>query len=624
MSSSLSTIAATDTQETVPQLNREENFNPVRRLLAQNVAAGVLTRIDNLGGQVTLRGSNANRSQLMRTPEDRLRVPARSSANIGFRLDGNSGTIAGFLMQAGSAIQATEYWYPCNGRYGRFVIGWSAGRGTPTCQQVNLGSTFRISTRTNVNRVIVGSATRSIANDSLKANFSDTQGHWAEAEIDALNNMGIISGYYGGTFRPDAPVTRAEFAAMINKAFSDRPAIRSGQDFYDTVYHWGSGAIRTAYALGFISGYPEGDFRPDWNVSRVEAVAALATGLGLSGYASLDGFYSDAAQICGTSASYWWACNQITAATSNGIRIQGPFSNWFVPAQQATRADIAVFIYQALQNSPTGTISSEESDILLQPLDSNAAWVLADVTEDRVEVTVLGGNVAVGSATAPKNLSAGQRYILESPPNGLPQEQVVTLSPQERNAIANSSEVTTFLSPDSWLPEDSAALSQYKDYYAALLGNVAAQPPDFDIEEFKIEFIELEQTGPLRGRIRIVGTVRNVGGPFVGSPGQQRLVLGETPQLTNNETPVTVASQPFDRVETGQVIQVVYEREWDNQIYRQPGSTAIVPRYWVSIEREYSPGNDPNADANPSNDIIAGWLSSPASEATCFFGGCNW
>ncbi|PSR16257.1 hypothetical protein C8255_18765, partial [filamentous cyanobacterium CCP3] len=177
--------------------------------------------------------------------------------------------------------------------------------------------------------------------------FSDTHGHWAETEINALDSRNIISGFPDGRFKPNAPVTRAEFAAMVNQAFRNRDSTQPARNFSDVPSnYWASEAIRRAVVLGFIAGYPDGTFRPEGNISRVEAVVALASGLQLAGSTDPGSLYSDAAQIPS------WARDQVSRATYNGIRIKGPNANQFRPMQSASRADIAVFVYQALQRYP--------------------------------------------------------------------------------------------------------------------------------------------------------------------------------------------------------------------------------------------------------------------------------
>lgn len=558
--------------------------------------AGVLMRIDNVGGQVTLRGSSAGRGQLMSTPGDRLRVPAQSGANIGFRPANSSGTIPNYLVQAGSPTIATDYWYPCNGRSGRFVIGWSAGSSTPTCSQVRLGQTFRVpNTRADKaarNRGAVPVDPAALPSHQLKANFPDTQGHWAEAEIDALSNQGIISGYYeDGTFRPDAPVTRAEFAAMVTKAFGDRAAVRDPQDFPDTQWHWASAAIRTAYALGFISGYPEGDFRPEGNITRAEAVVALSSGLQLTGDTSLNGLYADATQLCGDGAPYYWACSQISAATSNGIRIQGPNPDQFRPAQQASRADIAVFIYQALQGNAE-TPGEGDRSIIITPATSEPALALIDVDESgyRVNVQVIGGTVLVGQdAFYPdiSKVSAGERISIDWTDSGLYEGAVGygPLSAEERYAIANSPELATFLDPNSWSPEIAPQLSVYQSYRDALLENAAA--PQSDAAQglvLSVDVNVLQKTSPTTGRIQIVGTVVNQSNsPYQSAPGSQWLSMI---QGVPEDPSIPLNRKDFANLEPGESVQITYELDWDAST-RQ---SAMSGHIWYYIILEFYPG----------------------------------
>ena len=86
--------------------------------------------------------------------------------------------------------------------------------------------------------------------------FPDTQGHWAEDYIAALAAEEIIGGFPDGTYRPNDPVTRAQFAAIVTKAFAP-PAERPAISFRDVSRSfWGYGAIQTAYQGAFVAGYP--------------------------------------------------------------------------------------------------------------------------------------------------------------------------------------------------------------------------------------------------------------------------------------------------------------------------------------------------------------------------------
>jgi hypothetical protein len=108
--------------------------------------------------------------------------------------------------------------------------------------------------------------------------------------------------------------------------------------------HWAASAIRWAYETGFLSGYPGRRFHPDELITRVQALASLTGGLGLtsSGKVSLERLYQDSVQIPK------WASGAIAAATEAAIVANYPAINQLKPSQAATRAEVAVFIYQCL------------------------------------------------------------------------------------------------------------------------------------------------------------------------------------------------------------------------------------------------------------------------------------
>lgn len=112
--------------------------------------------------------------------------------------------------------------------------------------------------------------------------FSDVQNHWAQPFIEALAARDIIRGFPDGTFRPDLPVTRAQFAAIVNQAFPQAP-VRSPIQFADVpVSHWAYNAIQQAYQIGFLQGYPNNIFSPEQNIPRAQVLVSLTNGLNFS------------------------------------------------------------------------------------------------------------------------------------------------------------------------------------------------------------------------------------------------------------------------------------------------------------------------------------------------------
>jgi S-layer homology domain len=134
--------------------------------------------------------------------------------------------------------------------------------------------------------VLVVGALDTYAQSSPATTFSDVQpNYWAQPFIQGLAARNIVTGYPDGTFRPEQPVDRDEFAAIIRKAFEQPPIrqIQSGAVYKDIpTNYWATRPIEEAYQQGFMSGYPGGYFRPNQSVSKVEAIVALNKGLNLT------------------------------------------------------------------------------------------------------------------------------------------------------------------------------------------------------------------------------------------------------------------------------------------------------------------------------------------------------
>lgn len=177
--------------------------------------------------------------------------------------------------------------------------------------------------------------------------FPDVQNYWAQAYIGALARKNIISGFPDGTFRPDEPVTRAQFAAIVTKAFPTGGQTQAATSFQDVPTNfWAYNAIQAAAKSGFMAGYPNGTFQPSQQIPRVQVLVSLASGLNLgAGNPSLLSFYQDAAQIPA------YATDKVAVATQRKIVVNYPTVNLLSPNRDATRAEVAAFVYQALVNA---------------------------------------------------------------------------------------------------------------------------------------------------------------------------------------------------------------------------------------------------------------------------------
>jgi len=214
--------------------------------------------------------------------------------------------------------------------------------------QINLNPGWRLTKRTT-NGKVMGHVY--LTSDTVPAGapkpsaFRDTQAHWATAYIDALAAKGIISGFSeDGTFRPDEPVTRVQFAAIANKAFANARSQRTAATFKDVAAtFWGLQAIQSAYQKGFMTGYPDNTFKPNQAIPRMEVLVSLSSGLGLPKVdPSVLKVYQDADQLPG------WATDAVAAATDKQVVVNYPKLNLLNPNREATRAEVAAFVYQSL------------------------------------------------------------------------------------------------------------------------------------------------------------------------------------------------------------------------------------------------------------------------------------
>lgn len=104
--------------------------------------------------------------------------------------------------------------------------------------------------------------------------FSDVAADaWYCSSVSTLSRMGIIAGYPDGTFRPNAPITRAEFAAIATRF--DNNGDKTPVSFTDIIGHWAEGEITVAANHGWVSGYGDGTFRPQNQITRAETMSLV-------------------------------------------------------------------------------------------------------------------------------------------------------------------------------------------------------------------------------------------------------------------------------------------------------------------------------------------------------------
>ncbi|MFZ9738240.1 MAG: S-layer homology domain-containing protein [Prochlorotrichaceae cyanobacterium] len=174
------------------------------------------------------------------------------------------------------------------------------------------------------------------------------QGYWARDFIAPLVNRGILQGFPDGSFRPNQTMTRAEFAVLLSQfPWSDwmtpsKPI--AGTQFADVSHgHWAATAIARVTQWGLMQGDPDGRFRPQQSISRLEALLTLSKGIRK---APLDlavlSAYHDRFVIPPQ------AQEAIALAAQHQLVVTYPDPHFLNPKRLATRAEICAFLHQFL------------------------------------------------------------------------------------------------------------------------------------------------------------------------------------------------------------------------------------------------------------------------------------
>jgi|GEM_PF-1578532 FOG: WD40-like repeat len=173
--------------------------------------------------------------------------------------------------------------------------------------------------------------------------FDDMAGHWAVQFIERAAAKSIIHGFPDGTFKPDQPVTRAQFTAMLAGALQlkDEEIEHEFTD-KDRIGAWAKQAVAQAAQAGIVIGYEDGSFRPDATITRAEMAAMIARALGIQPDPVAATSFAD------DEAIPRWAKGAVAALQANGI-VYGRGGNNFAPNETATRAEAVVMLLRALE-----------------------------------------------------------------------------------------------------------------------------------------------------------------------------------------------------------------------------------------------------------------------------------
>ncbi|OWR32997.1 hypothetical protein CDO73_00365 [Saccharibacillus sp. O23] len=182
--------------------------------------------------------------------------------------------------------------------------------------------------------------------------YGDVAQHWAFPSIEKLTKLGVINGYPNGGFEPNEAITRAEFAAMIERGFvgmASRQVDMNDADFAkfsDIQGHWSSNNLKKLVAVGVLTGYEDGTIRPNQTISRQE-MALIITRVLNANILSVDTSKVEFSDLDGV-----YAADVIKKTTALGI-FEGKTEGNFDPNSGATRAEAIETIIKTYSLSPS-------------------------------------------------------------------------------------------------------------------------------------------------------------------------------------------------------------------------------------------------------------------------------
>jgi hypothetical protein len=295
--------------------------------------------------------------------------------------------------------------------------------------------------------LVVGIAGSSVVTLHIEAapEPTDIEDCWAEEAIVALIDEGIITGYPDGTFKPEDPVTRAEFSKMVARAFAVRAA--GEPTFSDIEDNWAKTYIAALTEAGIVSGFPDGTFRPSKDISRAEMTQILVRTINLGD--KMDSLTQPEPSFIDVSQDHW-AFRSIEIANTLGV-LPVHFGVVFEPELPATRAETAYMV---------------KSLIDLRIYEGKLARV--DNQQGTLTVTTPGGveqqiTMAFDTAIYRNNVEAGLERLLRGDEVYIVSDSLGEPRFIKARGLVTKDDVTTkvsILSKGTLEPEDVEALAR--------------------------------------------------------------------------------------------------------------------------------------------------------------------
>ncbi len=420
--------------------------------------------------------------------------------------------------------------------------------------------------------------------------FSDVSGHWATASINYGVANGFIKGYTDGTFKPDNPVTRAEFSKMLNVAFgiSNTQAV----NFSDVpASEWYSAEVRKAVAAGYISGYEDNTFRPNNKITRQEAAFMIANVIPTSGTTpSLAGLV-DNANIAD------WARAAVTKVYAKGY-MKGDNKNMYNPVKSLTRAEAATIL---------SNIVSKET-------------IVSDDTTISTNGKVLSDTIYANDLTISKSLGTGSVELRDSMVLGTMNVQgggtasvgIYDTNVHNMSIAKTTGDVRVFLSGDSTVKDtivENGATLEHKSLRGLGFQNVYFNGTSLTTQEVNLigSFKQLY--------VNIASTIKSTGGTIANAI-ITRDAIGDTVKFGGTFTSVTFEGKTLFELLTGKITTLNVNSGASSSSVKMGNGTSIATAIVDAtktaftgtgvIARLEANANDITYETKPTRIVVAG------------------
>lgn len=261
----------------------------------------------------------------------------------------------------------------------------------------------------------------SIALPTAALAATDVNGHWAEDVLNKWEQNGMLAGYEDGTIRPEQPITRAEFTALVNRV-TGYNAVDKEIAFTDvSANDWYASEVAIGVNAAYIGGYPDNTFRPNGNLTRAEAASMIARFTGLTADEARAALFDDAAEHPD------WAEGAIGAVANAGYMI-GDEYNHFHAQKVMTRAETVAaldrifFAEKALEaslsstngtvfkgNSIRVTVNTAVKDAVIKAVSTNEKAASVKVEGNQLVITgVESGNATIAVVVSAPGYAAAK------------------------------------------------------------------------------------------------------------------------------------------------------------------------------------------------------------------------